>query len=336
MKFGVFDHVDDSGVPLEQHLEARLQMAEAYDRLGFHCYHVAEHHGTPLGHAPSPGILFAALSQRTARLNFGPLVYLLPLYHPLRLLEEIGMLDALSGGRYQFGFGRGISPIEAGFFGVDPEEQPAIYAEALEVLMQGLSSDRLDHRGSYFSFDDVPLRQRPVQRPHPPLWYGTSSPGSVERCAKHGWNLVTLASGERMREMVQVYKDSWEGSEQDMPLVGVGRHIVLADSDEAALALARPAFARWSESFAYLWDERGVHNPIAAMMPRDWDSLEASGMGCAGSPGKVRAFLQQDRAFGGYTYLVAQLAFGGLTAQQVIRSAELLAHDVMPSLARMP
>ena len=74
MKFGVFDHVDDSGLPLAEHFEARLRMAEAYDAHGFHCYHVAEHHGTPLGLAPSPGILFAALSQRTTRLRFGPLV----------------------------------------------------------------------------------------------------------------------------------------------------------------------------------------------------------------------------------------------------------------------
>ena len=106
MKFGVFDHVDDSGLPLAEHLEARLRMAEAYDAAGFHCYHVAEHHGTPLGLAPSPGILFAALSQRTARLRFGPLVYLLPLYHPLRLVEEVAMLDALSNGRFQLGVDR--------------------------------------------------------------------------------------------------------------------------------------------------------------------------------------------------------------------------------------
>lgn len=332
MKFGVFDHVDDSGLPLAEHLEARLQMAEAYDRLGFHCYHVAEHHGTPLGHAPSPGILFAALSQRTSRLNFGPLVYLLPLYHPLRLIEEIAMLDGLSGGRYQFGFGRGISPIESSFFGVDPEQQPEIYAEALDVVMKGLTSDRLDHHGKHFTFDDVPIRQRPTQRPHPPLWYGTSSPASVERCAAEGWNLVTLATGERMRDMVALFKERWDGAAEDMPLVGVGRHIVLADSDAEARDLAEQAYSRWMQSFVHLWEERGVDNPIAAFMPRDWQAMEASGMGCAGSPAKVLEFLSKDRQLGGYTYLVAQLAFGDLSAAQVIRSATLLAEEVMPAL----
>src|SRR5262245_2405902 len=97
MKFGVFDHMDDSGISLSQQFENRMKLAEAYDRFGFYAYHLAEHHGTPLGLAPSPGLFMAALAQRTKRLRFGPLVYLLPLHDPLRLIEEICMLDHMSG-----------------------------------------------------------------------------------------------------------------------------------------------------------------------------------------------------------------------------------------------
>ena len=89
MKFGVFDHLDDAGVPHGELFAGRLKLAEAYDRSGFHAYHLAEHHGTPLGCAASPGIFLAALAQRTTRLRFGPMVYLLPFYHPLRLIEEV-------------------------------------------------------------------------------------------------------------------------------------------------------------------------------------------------------------------------------------------------------
>jgi alkanesulfonate monooxygenase SsuD/methylene tetrahydromethanopterin reductase-like flavin-dependent oxidoreductase (luciferase family) len=160
MKFGVFDHVDDSGLPLAEHLEARLRIAETYDRLGFHCYHIAEHHGTPLGLAPSPGILFAALSQRTTRLLFGPLVYLLPIYHPLRLVEEVAMLDALSNGRFQLGIGRGVSPIELGFYGLDMAEQRERYDETLAVLLEGLSSEVLDFKGRFYAYDKVPMALR--------------------------------------------------------------------------------------------------------------------------------------------------------------------------------
>ena len=97
MRFGIFDHLDDGGVPLGQLFEERLQLIEAYDRAGFYGYHLAEHHATPLGYAPSPGVFLSAVAQRTRRLRFGPMVYLLPLYHPLRLIEEICMLDQMSG-----------------------------------------------------------------------------------------------------------------------------------------------------------------------------------------------------------------------------------------------
>jgi alkanesulfonate monooxygenase SsuD/methylene tetrahydromethanopterin reductase-like flavin-dependent oxidoreductase (luciferase family) len=183
MKFGVFDHVDDSGVPLAEHLENRLRLAETYDRLGFHGYHVAEHHGTPLGLAPSPGVFLSALSQRTSRILFGPMVFLLPLYHPLRLIEEVAMLDALSNGRFQIGVGRGVSPIELGFYGLDMAEQRGRYQETLEVLLQGLSSDELNYDGEFYKFDRVLMTIRPVQQPHPPLWYGVGSAESIKWCA---------------------------------------------------------------------------------------------------------------------------------------------------------
>ena len=99
MKFGIFEHMDDSGTPVGRHFENRLSLIEVYDRYGFYGYHLAEHHGTPLGLAPSPGLFLAAVAQRTKRLRFGPLVYSLPLYHPIRLIEEICMLDQMSGGR---------------------------------------------------------------------------------------------------------------------------------------------------------------------------------------------------------------------------------------------
>jgi alkanesulfonate monooxygenase SsuD/methylene tetrahydromethanopterin reductase-like flavin-dependent oxidoreductase (luciferase family) len=332
LKFGVFDHVDDSGLPLAEHLEGRLRLAEAYDRLGFHCYHVAEHHGTPLGLAPSPGVLFAAMSQRTSRLHFGPLVYLLPLYHPLRLIEEVAMLDALSGGRFQLGFGRGVSPIELGFYGLDLTEQRGRYDETLEVLLKGLTSDTLDHRGEYFTFDHVPMALRPVQRPHPPLWYGAGSPDSIRWCARNGVNIVTLALGERVRQATDLYRSEWQGEPEDLPLMGVSRHIVVADSDEEARALARPAYVRWRRNMAKLWEERGGGFPLAGHLPEAWDQAEAMGHGCAGSPATVRAFVEREVAQGGITYFVSAFAFGDLPLDAVLHSVDLFAAEAIVGL----
>src|ERR1700732_5230085 len=137
MEFGVFDHLDRDDQTLRDYYAARLQIIEAYDRLGFYAYHVAEHHATPLGMAPSPSVFLAAVAQRTRRLRFGPLVYALPLYHPLRMIEEICMLDQMSGGRLEIGFGRGSSPSQAVRFGQDPDKSQRVYAEVLEIVVQG-------------------------------------------------------------------------------------------------------------------------------------------------------------------------------------------------------
>src|SRR5881394_2376470 len=137
MQFGIFDHLDRNDLQLSEYYEARLKIIEAYDRLGFYAYHVAEHHATPLGLAPSPSVFLSAVAQRTRRLRFGPLVYALPLYHPLRMIEEICMLDHLSGGRLEIGFGRGSVPAELIYYGTSPDEAQEIYAEAAELVLKG-------------------------------------------------------------------------------------------------------------------------------------------------------------------------------------------------------
>src|ERR1700744_4938979 len=133
MEFGIFDHLDRAGQALPDFYEDRLKIVEAYDRAGFFSYHVAEHHSTPLGMAPSPSVFLAAVAQRTKRLRFGPMVYALPLYHPLRLIEEICMLDQMSGGRLDIGFGRGASPIELGYFGQDAKSLAGAYTQGAWV-----------------------------------------------------------------------------------------------------------------------------------------------------------------------------------------------------------
>ena len=332
MKFGIFDHVDDSGLPLAEHYEARLKLAEAYDRLGFHAYHVAEHHGTPLGLAPSPSVFLAALSQRTRRLLFGPMVYLLPLYHPLRLIEEIAMLDGLSNARLQVGVGRGVSPIELGFYGLDMEEQRGRYRETLEILLAGLSAERLDYTGEFYQFSDVPMTLRPVQRPHPPLWYGVGSPDSVRWCAQNGVNAVTRALGGDVARVVELYRAESNSAAADMPLVGVNRHIVVAETDEEALTLARSAYVRWRANMAKLWHERAGSFPLEAQLPREWDEAQAMGQDCAGAPETMRAFVEAE-ATRGITYFAGGFAFGDLPLNAALRSAQLFAREVAPAFA---
>src|SRR5665213_3915225 len=126
-EIGIFDHMDRGASDISAFFAQRVALTELYDRSGFYSYHVAEHHSTPLGLASSPSVYLSMVAGRTQRLRIGALVYLLPFYHPLRLLEELCMLDQLSGGRLDVGIGRGISPIEAGFYGIAPPTSPALF-----------------------------------------------------------------------------------------------------------------------------------------------------------------------------------------------------------------
>ncbi len=175
MEFGIFDHLDRNDLPLKEFYEARLKLIEAYDQAGFYAYHVAEHHSTPIGMAPSPTVFLSAVAQRTKTIRFGPLVYALPLHHPLRLIEEICMLDQLSGGRLEIGFGRGSSPAEVSFYGQDPAKAQDIYTEARALIIQGLTQKTLTFEGKFFSFKDVPMELESLQKPYPPMWYGVHS-----------------------------------------------------------------------------------------------------------------------------------------------------------------
>ena len=196
MKFGIFDHMDDAGVPYGELYAGRLKLAEAFDRAGFHAYHLAEHHGTPIGCAASPSLFLAALTQRTEKLRFGPMVYLLPFYHPLRLIEEVCMLDQMSGGRFELGVGRGVSPFETANYSLDFAQTQSMYHEAFQVLLQGLDTDELTFAGKFYRFDKVPILVHPVQRPHPPLWYGVSIPENADWPAQNDINAVMARWGE--------------------------------------------------------------------------------------------------------------------------------------------
>ena len=332
LAFGVFDHLDHSGAPLSDFYENRLKLTELYDRLGFYCYHVAEHHSTPLGMAPSPSVFLSAVAQRTRRLNFGPLVYTLPLYHPVRLIEEICMLDQMSGGRFQFGVGKGISPIEVRYYGVDPDKSARMMVEGFEVLLRGLTSRKLDFEGEFYRFNNVPIEVEPLQKPHPPLWYGVGTPQSVERPASTGMSIVTNMSAAVARDLITHYWKHYKSSgTESRPKVGFTRHLVVADTDEAARAIARRGYRGWIASFMKLWREHGT-KPVGVMYPDEFDGEGMNGRAIVGSPRTVLRELQQQVDESGANYVLCRVAFGDLTYEESRRSAELFAEHVMPGL----
>lgn len=331
MKFGVFDHMDEAGVPLGRQFEERLRLIEAYDRLGFYAYHLAEHHGTPLGLAPSPGIFLAAAAARTKRLRLGPLVYSLPLYHPIRLIEEICMLDQLSGGRFELGVGRGVSPIEVGFYGIDPGAGPRQFPEALRLVLEGLTTDELSFSGEFYQFEKVPMVLRPAQKPYPPLWYGVVNPEGTHWAAKEGAHMVTLLPTDGARAVIDRFRTEWAGfgrSEADFPLCGVMRLVVLAESDALAQRTAERAYTSWLEHMRLLWDQKGLEFPLG--LPPEFGPLAEAGAAFAGTAAGFRNFVTQSVEAINANYLACDVAFGDMTFDEAMRTAELIGERVMP------
>ena len=338
IEIGVFDHLDRGVVPPGEHYESRLTLTEAYDRLGIRTYHVAEHHATPLGMSPSPGVFLAAVAQRTRRLRFGPLVYTLSLHHPLRLIEEICMLDQMSGGRFELGIGRGISPYEVGYYGVDPAKAQALYIEALAVILAGLKARTLDHAGEFFRFKDVPIVLEPVQRPHPPLWYGLARPEGLPWVVANRVNIVCNGPPAVVRQVTDGYRRAWAdaGHAADtLPLMGMTRTVVVAEGDGEALALARRAYRRWYENFILLWDKHAARPPNA-FYPDNFDEAQQRGYGVAGTPATVRDALNKQLAEARPNYLVCRFAFGDMALAESRNSLELFMRDVRPELRQVP
>lgn len=341
MKFGVFDHVERRDEPLHQLYADRLKLACAAERLGFYGYHVAEHHGTPLGMAPSPGVFLAALAQRTETIRIGPMVYLLPLYPPFRLIEEIAMIDNLSGGRLEAGVGRAISPHEMAFFGVEPDEAWDRYAEALAVIMAGLYGDRLNWDSARFHYDDVPIELHPMQNPVP-LWTAPSSPGSIALAAGYGMHIASLGPTARVGGIIQAYREAWAAHADDErrrysavrggePFLAAYRLVYVADSDAEAARTVPSAFDHWFASLASLWRARGG-NPTLLHLDT-WEKARNTGMLIFGGPQTVRDILAEQVAEAGFNYAMLEFAFGNLGHERELASLELFAAEVMPALA---
>ena len=332
MEFGIFDHLDRNDLPLNEFYEARLKLIEAYEQAGFYAYHVAEHHSTPIGMAPSPSVFLSAIAQRTKTLRFGPMVYALPLHHPLRLIEEICMVDQLSGGRLEIGFGRGSSPTEVSFYGQDPAKAQDIYTEARALILEGLTHKTLTFEGKFFSFKDIPIELEPLQKPHPPMWYGVHSLEAAERAAHQRLNMVSLDSAKDTRAYNDRYRQVWRelhGKDPTLKL-GLSRFVVIAENGRDALATAVRAYPIWHRHFYYLYSLKG--GKPTHPRPDTFDKMMEIGHATAGDPDEVTKFLRAQINESAANYLVGQFAFGDLSLSESLRSVELFSKYVMPRL----
>src|SRR5881227_1829570 len=197
MRFGLFGsaqarrptagaELTDSSQGFREWIENNVE-AEA---LGFHSTFVVEHHFTGFGQVSASLNLLTWLGARTTTLRLGTAVLVLPWHNPVLLAEQAATLDLLSGGRLDFGVGKGYRYNEFVGFDLPMDEADARFEEALEVMTQAFTSDEpFSHRGRYWEFDNIIVEPPPAQRPHPPFWMGAGSQRSVAEVSRRGYNL---------------------------------------------------------------------------------------------------------------------------------------------------
>jgi alkanesulfonate monooxygenase SsuD/methylene tetrahydromethanopterin reductase-like flavin-dependent oxidoreductase (luciferase family) len=347
MKIGLFDHVEDGERPLATLFEERLRFAAAAEAAGIYCLHVAEHHATPLNMVPVPGVYLGAVARATSRMRLGPLVYLLPLYSPLRLIEEICMLDHLSHGRLDVGVGRGVSPYELKFHKVEHDRSRDIFIDAFKCVSAGLTADRLTYAGEYFTYENVPIALRPLQQPHPPFWYGSSNEIGSTWAGEHGLHFVTLGPTPSAKANIEAYKKTLakRGApaqpKSEFPggaVIGVQRHIFVADTDAEARRFGKPAMEVHLANMNWLRvkaGDTGLTSRLKIPHGESYEDCLQNGTVIAGSPQTVRAGIERQVEELGVNYLLTYLFLGTMSLNDALRSLKLFSTEVMPHLEKL-
>jgi alkanesulfonate monooxygenase SsuD/methylene tetrahydromethanopterin reductase-like flavin-dependent oxidoreductase (luciferase family) len=225
-----------------------LERIEIMDRAGYDAVWLAEHHFSSFSVCPSVHMVGALAAARTRRLRIGTGVSLAPFYHPLRLAEEVALLDVVSGGRVNWGAGRGFARVEFEAFGVPPEESTARFRETVEIVLRAWGNERLHFAGEHFRFDGVEVLPKPMQCPHPPVWMAASSDGALDWAAARGFSILMdphSAASEigrkRRRYAEKLAAAGFSEAGRDIP---VARLVALGRDAETAAAVARSG-AEW-------------------------------------------------------------------------------------------
>jgi alkanesulfonate monooxygenase SsuD/methylene tetrahydromethanopterin reductase-like flavin-dependent oxidoreductase (luciferase family) len=209
-----------------------------------------------------------------------------------------------------------------------------MYQEALEVVLRGLATHELSFAGRFYHYERVPMELEPFQRPRPPLWYGIGRAESVPWAARNRVNVVANLPPGPMRGLTDRYRAEWATlghPPSDLPFMGVSRHVVIAETDGEALAVARPAYHLWRASFMKLWLMHGKSPSAHAIFPETFEEAEQAGRAIAGTPAKLRDRLRALREASGANYVLCRFAFGDMPKEAALRSVGMFAREVMPA-----
>src|SRR6185369_1928793 len=219
MEFGIFGSAQastqDLGPETGQGFRDYLDYAVEAEALGYRSSFLVEHHFTGWHQVSATLMLQTALAMRTATLRLGTAVIVLPWHNPVLLAEQAATLDLVSGGRFDFGIGKGYRHNEFAGFRIPIDEAGPRFEESVEVMTKAfVSRGRFSHRGRFWQFDDIVVEPPPAQQPHPPFWVAAASAPSIRRAAERGFNLILdqYASQEQIGERIVLYRSVREAN----------------------------------------------------------------------------------------------------------------------------
>ena len=325
---------------LERHTLEMVQMAEAG---GFAIAWAAEHHALELLIGPNPFTMLAWWAAHTSRIRLGTAVAVAPYWHPIRLAEEVGLLDLYSRGRLEFGIGSGAFQRE--FDRMTPglkQTDGHHYAQEMLPILKALWQGDFAHDGTYWKFPLSTAVPKPLQKPHPPIWIAARAPVTYDYAVKNGCNILSWALSRPFSE-VETYKERLEAALRENP--GAARPIFATmrytavydrpDEWEVPIAAARRQMGRFENLFKNLggvkegFPEEIDLEKLDSRQEFDIASLRQNLM--FGTPDEVIAKLKPYEALGvdHFTYCASY----GLGFKQQKRSLELFIKEVMPAFA---
>jgi natural product biosynthesis luciferase-like monooxygenase protein len=318
------------------------RLAEA---LGFDMVWLAEHHFSAYGICPSLSVLAAAIARETRRVRIGTGVVIEPFAHPLRIAEEWAMVDILSGGRVEFGLGRGYQPAEFRGLGVSMERTRERFDEGLEVIRRCWTEERVTFKGEFYEIPGLAVLPKPLQKPHPPLWTAAVSPDTFTLAARRGLRILTspaFTPFDVLRKNYDGYRETWRethGTEAGADIC-INKIIHVAEtSREARENMREPVRWFFQTQAGLIADATGVPAEQYKFYRRVRENLLALGEETAleqaaivGDAEEVADKIRAHREALGVSFFMGAFSRGGLPHDKVRRSMRLFAEKVIPRL----
>lgn len=358
LRFGYWDNVSspESGESYSDVYESHIRTAKKLEALGYDSYFVIEHQNRRSDIVTCPSVYLTAVARETRTLRFGAMMWQLPFHHPLRLAQEIAMLDQLSHGRVEFGTGIGVHEHEFIRWNVPYHKRAQISEEALKIIRMAWTQDEVTFDGEFFKFDEALPSPTPFQKPTPPIWSAGHSDASMIFAARNNLGIAkNIDTDEVVARKFELYRTTWTecGHPGPMPGMFLQRTVHVARTDDKAHEEARRYLATGSARHARSgiaqtrigWGQnaRGMgadseradnkaRGEVLARASEDYEFNIDNGLAIVGSPATVAEKILESQSKIGYTLFTARHQIEGMPPSLVEDSIELFGTEVIPAI----